>query len=129
LKSSKIAFLGLDNAGKTSILIALDRKYNFHEEIEALKPTIRVERSSFKFLMTEIFKHDFGGQEKYRIEYLKNKDKYLSNTDLLYYVVDIQDQARFDESLIYFNSSFCDPSRCFDKDVSSRSICEYPEIS
>lgn len=102
LKSAKISFLGLDNAGKTSILIALDRKYNFIEEIEKLKPTVRVERSSFKFLETEIYKHDFGGQTKFREEYLKDKDKYLSDTSLLFYVMDIQDEDRFKESLEYF---------------------------
>lgn len=102
MKSAKISFLGLDNAGKTSILIALDRKYNFIEEVEKLKPTVRVERSSFKFLETEIYKHDFGGQTKFREEYLNDKDKFLSDTNLLFYVMDIQDEVRFKESLDYF---------------------------
>ncbi|MHA1729473.1 MAG: ADP-ribosylation factor-like protein [Promethearchaeota archaeon] len=102
MKTAKISFLGLDNAGKTSIMIALDRKYNFQEEIDELKPTIRIERSSFKFLDISIHKHDFGGQEKFRDEYLKDKDKYLSSTDLVFYVIDVQDNERFEKSLEYF---------------------------
>ena len=39
----KIIVSGLDNAGKTSILTALDKKYDFHKDIVQLKPTIRVE--------------------------------------------------------------------------------------
>lgn len=103
MKNAKISFLGLDNAGKTSILIALQRKYNFQEEISQLKPTIRIERTSFKFLNTEIFHHDFGGQEQYRKDYLAHKDRFLSNTDLLFFVIDIQDKNRYSEALDYFN--------------------------
>ena len=103
LKSAKkISFMGLDNAGKTSILIALDRKYNFIEEIEKLKPTVKVERSSFKFLDASIYRHDFGGQTKFREEYLTDKNKYLSDTSLLFFIMDIQDDNRFNESLEYF---------------------------
>lgn len=103
MKEAKVAFLGLDNAGKTSTLIALDKKYNFQEEIEKLKPTIRVERSTFKFLNMKLFHHDFGGQEQYRNDYLKHKDRFLGDTDLVFYIIDIQDSDRFDESLEYFN--------------------------
>ncbi len=99
----KIGFLGLDNAGKTSIIIGLQKKYDFHEQIAGLKPTIKVERSSFKFLNMEVARHDFGGQEKYREEYLEHKERFLSNTDLMYYVIDIQDPNRFEISLKYFN--------------------------
>ncbi|MBD3350116.1 MAG: hypothetical protein GF364_01360 [Candidatus Lokiarchaeota archaeon] len=103
MKNAKVAFIGLDNAGKTSSLIALKKKYNFQDEIDDLKPTIRIERTSFRFLNMDIFHHDFGGQEQYRTDYLKHKDRFLSNTDLIFYVVDIQDQERFDESVTYFN--------------------------
>lgn len=102
MKEAKVAFLGLDNAGKTSTLIALDKKYNFQEEIEQLKPTIRIERSTFKFLNMTLYHHDFGGQKQYREDYLKHKDRFLSDTDLIFYVIDIQDNERFDESLKYF---------------------------
>lgn len=103
-KTSKVAFLGLDNAGKTSTLITLQKKFDFQDDIDTLKPTIKVERSAFKFLNTTISKQDFGGQEKYRMEYLKHKNRYLSGTDLIFYVIDVQDPKRFDESIEYFEA-------------------------
>ena len=39
----KVIIAGLDNAGKTSILTALNKKYDFHKDIISLTPTIRVE--------------------------------------------------------------------------------------
>jgi small GTP-binding protein len=101
----KIAFLGLDNAGKTSILIGLKRKFDFMDHVTKLKPTLSVDRNSFSFnfLNTQVMQFDFGGQLKYRKEYLEHKDRYLSETDLIFYVIDIQDPLRFKESIGYFN--------------------------
>ena len=48
----KLVIAGLDNAGKTSALIALRQKYNFYERVKNLKPTIKIDYSSFKFLKT-----------------------------------------------------------------------------
>ncbi|MFW9952338.1 MAG: ADP-ribosylation factor-like protein, partial [Candidatus Thorarchaeota archaeon] len=39
----KIVIAGLDNAGKTSALIALRMKYNFYERVKYLKPTIKID--------------------------------------------------------------------------------------
>ena len=101
----KIAFLGLDNAGKTSILTGLKQKFDFMDQVSGLKPTLGVDRNSFsfKFLNTQVLQFDFGGQMKYRQEYLDHKDRYLSETDIIFYVIDIQDPLRFKESLTYFN--------------------------
>ncbi|MHA1820504.1 MAG: ADP-ribosylation factor-like protein [Promethearchaeota archaeon] len=101
--NAKISFLGLDAAGKTSIIIALQKKYNFEDEIKELKPTIAVQRSTFKFLNSTITRHDFGGQEKYRKDYLKYKERFLEGTDLIFYVIDVQDPKRYEISLKYFN--------------------------
>ncbi len=46
----KLIIAGLDNAGKTSFLIALRQKYNFYERVKILKPTINIDYSSFNFL-------------------------------------------------------------------------------
>jgi len=46
----KIIIAGLDNAGKTSILTALDKKYDFNKDIISLTPTIRVEYHAMMFL-------------------------------------------------------------------------------
>ena len=47
-----------------------------------------------------------GGQQKFRNQYLKKVDYYFSDVDVLYYVIDIQDFNRFDDSLAYFTSIF-----------------------
>jgi small GTP-binding protein len=99
----KIIISGLDNAGKTSILTALDKKYNFQEEILELKPTIRVEYHQTEFLGNLCFFWDMGGQEQYRKLYQKRQDIYFDGTDLLVYVIDIQDKERFETSLSYLD--------------------------
>jgi GTPase SAR1 family protein len=100
----KIIVSGLDNAGKTSILTALDRKYNFQQEIMELKPTIKVEYHQTNFLGNLCFFWDMGGQEMYRKMYRKHPDVYFGGTDLLVYVIDIQDSARFKTSLSYLDA-------------------------
>ncbi len=100
----KVIISGLDNAGKTSILTALDKKYDFQKDIMELKPTIRVEYHKMNFLTTLVNFWDMGGQKIYREIYKKNQEVYFDGTDLLIYVIDIQDPNRFENSLEYLNS-------------------------
>ncbi len=102
VSQKKISILGLDNAGKTSSLIALKKKFDVPKEVKGLKPTLRVERSNVQFLDHIINIMDMGGQEKYREEYLAHKDRYLAGMDLLFFVIDVQDGLRIDESFDYF---------------------------
>ena len=99
----KIAFLGLDNAGKTSIITAIKKRFGFEEEVMNLTPTRRIDRDSFRFLGIEFMRLDFGGQKQYREDYLKAPDKYLSATDMLFYVVDSQDYNRYIEAIDYLD--------------------------
>lgn len=99
----KLIFAGLDNAGKTSFLIALRQKYNFYERVKRLKPTINVEYSSFNFLnLYRINFWDMGGQEKFRKIYTTNP-VYFTDTNYLYYLIDIQDELRYEESIQYLS--------------------------
>jgi len=100
----KIIVSGLDNAGKTSILTALDKKYDFEKDIVQLKPTIRIEYHKMNFLRNNTVFWDMGGQETYREIYVNYQDVYFDATDLLIYVIDIQDPHRFDNSLEYLNA-------------------------
>lgn len=102
-KEYKIVIAGLDNAGKTSSLIALRQKYNFYEKIKNLKPTIKVDYSSFKFLNNTIYFWDMGGQEKYRKIYVNDKI-YFSETDYLYFIIDIQDELKFEQAIQYLHA-------------------------
>ncbi len=97
----KIIFSGLDNAGKTSVLTALEKKYNFEKEISELKPTIRVNYQSTKFLGNDVKFWDMGGQSQYRELYKAKAEFYFADTDLLVYLIDIQDKPRLPQSLEY----------------------------
>ncbi len=99
----KVVFLGLDFAGKTSIITAITKRFGFEEEVARLKPTRRVARDTFRFLGLEFYRMDFGGQAQYREDYLKNPAKYLSGTDLIFYVIDAQDYNRYIETIDYLD--------------------------
>ena len=103
VSDKKVALLGLDNAGKTSILTAMRKKFDVPEAVKGLKPTKKIERSSVTFMDHMIYLHDFGGQKHYMDEYLKHKIRYLSGIDLLIYVIDIQDSLRFDNAIAYLD--------------------------
>ncbi len=95
--------MGLDFAGKTSIITAISKKFGFEQDILKLMPTRKIARDAFKFLGIEFVRMDFGGQLQYREEYLKNPTKYISGTDLLFYVIDAQDYDRYVETIDYLD--------------------------
>lgn len=99
----KVIIAGLDNAGKTSILTALNKKYDFHKDIISLTPTIRVEYQATEFLKNKIVFWDMGGQEQYRKLYQEKQELYFADTDLLVYIIDIQDTKRIGTSLAYLD--------------------------
>ena len=87
-KDVRILVLGLDNAGKTTILKKLS-----NEEIKQVQPT---QGFNVKSMMQEGFKlnvWDIGGQAAIR-EYWVN---YFDETDALIYVVDSADTKRLEE--------------------------------
>lgn len=99
----KIIVSGLDNAGKTSILTALDKKYDFHKDLISLTPTIRVEYHTTYFLNQKVIFWDCGGQTQYRELYEKKQDIYFDGTDLMLFIIDIQDKERYETSLEYLD--------------------------
>lgn len=91
----RILLLGLDNAGKTSILKRLSE-----EDITHIMPT---QGFNIKSVMQEGFKlnvWDIGGQKTIR-PYWKN---YFDQTDALVYVVDSADKRRLEEAGTELNS-------------------------
>ncbi|KAF6209134.1 hypothetical protein GE061_014878 [Apolygus lucorum] len=88
-KELRILLLGLDNAGKTTLLKKLAS-----EDINHVTPT---QGFNIKTVQSEGFKlnvWDIGGQKKIR-PYWKN---YFENTDVLIYVVDSADRKRLEET-------------------------------
>ncbi|XP_014673158.1 PREDICTED: ADP-ribosylation factor-like protein 3 isoform X1 [Priapulus caudatus] len=85
----RILLLGLDNAGKTTLL-----KQLASEDIAHITPT---QGFNIKSVQSEGFKlnvWDIGGQRKIR-PYWRN---YFENTDVLIYVIDSADRKRFEET-------------------------------
>ncbi|XP_045611276.1 ADP-ribosylation factor-like protein 3 [Procambarus clarkii] len=85
----RILLLGLDNAGKTTLLKKLAS-----EDITQTTPT---QGFNIKSVQSDGFKlnvWDIGGQRKIR-PYWRN---YFENTDVLIYVIDSGDRKRFDET-------------------------------
>ncbi len=97
----KIVFIGLDFAGKTSILKVLEGSYS---SLDQIKPTLGRNRTEWDILGFKIINWDLSGQKQYRDEYLANKEQVLRDTNLLIYVVDAQDASRFEEAGIYFDN-------------------------
>ncbi len=97
-ETSKILFSGLDDAGKTSIILALQREF---AKIANIEPTKGAQRRMFEFLGKNISEWDLGGQQTYRIAYLKNPTKYFTETEVLIYVIDIKNKQRIQECLSY----------------------------
>jgi hypothetical protein len=91
----------LDNAGKTSIITAISKRFGFEDTVAKLMPTRRIARDTFKFLGLEFSRLDFGGQRIYRDDYLKHPEKFLSGIDLIFYVIDAQDFDRYIEAIDY----------------------------
>jgi len=103
LKKSKqkIIVLGLNNAGKTSMLESLKGKTKFGD-ITNLPPTKGVDIQQVEVENFNLMIWDFGGQKFHREDYLKKPEEYFLHIDLIIYVIDIQDSERYDESLDYF---------------------------
>ncbi|NVM30382.1 MAG: hypothetical protein HWN65_16165 [Candidatus Helarchaeota archaeon] len=94
----KLVIVGLDRAGKTSILNILNQEYNLMDNI---KPTLGVDRRVLEVLGFQIVSFDLGGQEKFRDGYLKDL-KIFQGTDTLIFVIDTLDTVRYQEALQYY---------------------------
>ncbi|MDD1776627.1 MAG: ADP-ribosylation factor-like protein [Candidatus Helarchaeota archaeon] len=99
MKQFKVIFIGLSAAGKTSILSVLDKQFH---RLANLVPTKGVERSLSTILGFAVNKWDLGGQDKYRQEYLTTKQETLLQTDLVVFVVDMQDRNNYTQALNYY---------------------------
>ena len=105
IELKKILFCGLENGGKTSILLLLDKKFSL---LPTVKPTIKAKRTvhNNSLLGTSIIRWDLGGQKSYRKIYLGDKSKYFTEMQSIFYVIDIQASDNF-QFLILLHK--CDP--------------------
>lgn len=99
-REMRVVMLGLDAAGKTTIL------YKLHiGEVLSTVPTIgfNVEKVQYKNVVFTVW--DVGGQEKLRPLWRH----YFNNTDALIFVVDSQDRDRIERAAGEFKSIIEDP--------------------
>ncbi|MFW9818748.1 MAG: ADP-ribosylation factor-like protein [Candidatus Thorarchaeota archaeon] len=97
----KVLCVGLDEAGKTSLLSKFGGRLGIGNMIDT-HPTKGVVRMKFGSENLSLYIWDLGGQEEYRERYLNNPEQYFVELDLLMFVIDIQQPERFEESLQYF---------------------------
>ncbi|MFX0058230.1 MAG: ADP-ribosylation factor-like protein [Candidatus Hodarchaeota archaeon] len=94
----KVAIMGLDNSGKTSIVLCLKGVKNLLS-FYSLNPTKGIKIDEFETLGTKFNIWDFGGQEQFRNDYLLNFNEHIKGTDKIIFVIDIQDIERYDLAL------------------------------
>jgi len=107
LKSSSVSLLvdkiklilaGLDFAGKTSFLNSLEEKYS---ALINIKPTLGADRREYKLSKFKIQTWDLGGQKMYRDQYFGDKRLFFDDTDVLFFLFDVQDKDRDKEAFDY----------------------------
>lgn len=99
-RHKKLLLIGLDAAGKTSILAVIQDKFSI---IKSLLPTRGVKREKLDFFGYPIISWDLGGQVQYREKlYFNRPELFFTEADIMLYVVDSQDQDRIPESANYF---------------------------
>jgi small GTP-binding protein len=99
-RHKKILMIGLDAAGKTSILAVIQDKFSI---IKSLLPTRGVKREKLDFFGYPVISWDLGGQVQYREKlYFNRPELFFTEADIMIYVVDSQDPDRIPESANYF---------------------------
>lgn len=101
---AKIIMVGIDNAGKTSLSIALKHRGALSllfQKLYALTPTRGLLRSKIEVFGLDVHLHELGGQNIYREDYLSNPQQYFIGTDIIIFVLDVQAKERFEESFEY----------------------------
>ena len=91
--------LGLDNAGKSTILLTMKKQLSVQCFAE-IAPTKGIATENLETDDAIYYIWDFGGQDIYREDYLNKSDNF-KGTDVLIYVIDIQDPSRYDAALQY----------------------------
>ena len=92
----KIGIVGLENAGKTTMIQTLRQNFKIALPLSR-PPTKSVERTPVSIFGQETTIWDYGGQEVYRKICLENPERYLSELRYLFFVVDLQDPEKFDK--------------------------------
>ncbi|MFX1251243.1 MAG: ADP-ribosylation factor-like protein [Promethearchaeota archaeon] len=97
----KIVLVGLDSAGKTSIIQSIRNMETF----ENTTPTLGVKVDQFELVGKKISLWDLGGQATFRDVFTRPDSVQFSGLSLFIFVFDVQSHSRALEGLDYFNRS------------------------
>ncbi len=118
----KVLVVGLENCGKTSIILNMLGKKSLlhylpldptkearlreknHFGYEPLNPTKGLDIKSLQDNGSVFSIWDLGGQKAFRDEYLENFERFFTGPDKIIYVIDVQDEEKYDTSLEYFST-------------------------
>ncbi|TFG26457.1 MAG: hypothetical protein EU532_09710 [Promethearchaeota archaeon] len=103
LEEIKVVFAGLDNSGKTSIVLNLIGEVDLFN-FTSLNPTKGSDISNITDDRTNYIIWDLGGQKQYREEYLLKFMEYFKGAKKLIYVIDIQNIDNYDVALEYLRN-------------------------
>ncbi|MFX1258250.1 MAG: ADP-ribosylation factor-like protein [Promethearchaeota archaeon] len=98
--TKKILVMGLSNSGKTSIILNMLAKDNLLDYI-SLNPTEGVKVRNLKKGSSFFSLWELGGEDVYIKEYLEDFEKYIIDTEEIFFVIDIQDVDKYDKALNY----------------------------
>lgn len=98
----KVLIAGLQKSGKTSIILSLEGHTNLMSYF-SLSPTQGLEIKELESETQHYILWELGGQEFYREKYFSNFLKYVEGTKKLIYVIDIQAEDDYKESLNYLD--------------------------
>ncbi len=98
----KIVLIGLDNSGKTSIVLSLKGDRNLLSYY-SLKPTPGLKIDEIISASTKFHVWELGGQKIYIKKYLEDFNQYTVDVDKVIFVIDVQDTKRYEIALSYFS--------------------------
>ncbi|MBD3256639.1 MAG: hypothetical protein GF383_16215 [Candidatus Lokiarchaeota archaeon] len=96
----KIVIAGLNDVGKTSIVMSLSGRINLLDFL-SIEPTKSAEISNIYLDHTKYNIWDLGGQSQYRNDYIENFNEYFKGAQKLIYVIDVQGIDKYDLAIDY----------------------------
>ncbi|TFG05648.1 MAG: hypothetical protein EU536_01285 [Promethearchaeota archaeon] len=100
IEGKKVVIAGLDGAGKTALLKSIKKEVGF-ADLSAIKPTKGANREEIFLKDQELFILELGGQEEFRKFYIEQPDRFFIETDIIVFLIDMQDDRRYLEAIEY----------------------------
>ncbi|TFG04765.1 MAG: hypothetical protein EU536_03915 [Promethearchaeota archaeon] len=100
----KVIVIGLDNAGKSSVINTLQRDLGL-DTLLNIKPTRGILREMVELQSLKMSLWDLSGQKQYREQFtVEEKNIIFDEVDIILFVIDIQDSKRFQDVFDYIEN-------------------------